>query len=263
MSEPDHQLYLLHALTPLHVGGDEGVGGIDLPTMREAHTAYPLLPGSSIKGVLREAVEARHGVDSAEVRGAFGPPQAESSDFRGGLVFTDANLLALPIRSLYGTFAWVTAPPVLARLERDLRLAGLASGFPELAEVGRTSGLVAGAPDGTFASSLVVSETRRQVFLEELALEAVASAELGLLAARIAAWLWPEGDERARNFFARRLLVVHEDVFSFYTGWGSRCGRGSRSTATPAPRRIRDRGRRSTCPPRPCSPDSSRGAAPR
>ncbi len=116
MSEPDHQLYLLHALTPLHVGGDEGVGGIDLPTMREAHTAYPLLPGSSIKGVLREAVEARHGVDSAEVRGAFGPPQAESSDFRGGLVFTDANLLALPIRSLYGTFAWVTAPPVLARL---------------------------------------------------------------------------------------------------------------------------------------------------
>ena len=220
MSEPDHRLYLLHALTPLHVGGDEGVGGIDLPTMREAHTAYPLLPGSSIKGVLREAVEARHGVDSIVVRGAFGPPQAESGDFRGGLVFTDANLLALPVRSLYGTFAWVTAAPVLARLERDLRLAGLDAGFPALAEVGETSGLVAGSPDGTFASSLVVSEARRQVFLEELALQAVASPELAVLAAKIAGWLWPDGDGRAREFFTRRLLVVHEDVFSFYTRLG-------------------------------------------
>jgi CRISPR-associated protein Cmr4 len=220
MSEADHQLYLLHALTPLHVGGDEGVGGIDLPTMREVHTDYPIVPGSSVKGVLREAAELSHGPDSAEVRGAFGPPQAESGDFRGGLIFTDANLLALPVRSLYGTFAWVTCEPALSRLARDLEVAGLAEPMPDFSAIDRESGLVPAGEDGAALSALVVQTPASRVFLEELALRAVPSAEVASLAAKLAGWLWPDENERARSFFVRRLLIVHEDVFSFYTRLG-------------------------------------------
>lgn len=222
MNEPLHRLFLLHALTPLHIGGDEGVGGIDLPTMREAHTGYPLVPGSSLKGVLREAGELAHGVAADAVRGAFGPPQAEAGDFRGGLVLTDAHLLALPVRSLYGTFAWLTCAPVLARLDRDLALSGAAGRLPSLAKVGKTAALVAAAEDGQPASALVGSSGgRHRVFLEELIMEVEASPEVTTVAEGIAGWLWP-GEEGAcsRELFTRRLLVVHEDVFAFYTRLG-------------------------------------------
>lgn len=221
MSEMHHQLFFLHALTPLHVGADEGVGGIDLPTMREAHTGYPLLPGSSLKGVLREAAELAYGVDSEQVRGAFGPPQAESGDFRGGLVLTDAHLLALPVRSLYGTFAWVTTAPVLARFGRDLAVSGLGAMLPDLPKVDRGAGLVPAGENGAPRSSLVVNAGRPTVFLDELALQAQANPALTTLADRLARWLWPEPTaQRARDFFRERLLVVQEDVFSFYTRLG-------------------------------------------
>jgi CRISPR-associated protein Cmr4 len=39
---------------------------------------------------------------------------------------TDARVLAFPVRSLRGVFAWVTCPAALERLGRDLQLGGLA-----------------------------------------------------------------------------------------------------------------------------------------
>src|SRR5205807_971444 len=43
---------------------------------------------------------------------------------------TDARLLAFPVRSLRGVFAWVTCRTVLERLERDAALAGLGTSWP-------------------------------------------------------------------------------------------------------------------------------------
>ena len=40
--------------TPLHVGAGASVGAIDQPVQRERHTGFPIIPGSSIKGVLRD-----------------------------------------------------------------------------------------------------------------------------------------------------------------------------------------------------------------
>ena len=51
--------YLIHALSPLHAGVGQGIGLVDLPIAREATTNHPLLPGSSVKGVLR--AEAQRG----------------------------------------------------------------------------------------------------------------------------------------------------------------------------------------------------------
>ncbi|RMD58772.1 type III-B CRISPR module RAMP protein Cmr4, partial [Candidatus Parcubacteria bacterium] len=47
------KLMFLHALSPLHAGTGQGVGAIDLPIAREKGTEIPIVPGSSLKGVLR------------------------------------------------------------------------------------------------------------------------------------------------------------------------------------------------------------------
>ncbi|MHA1734045.1 MAG: RAMP superfamily CRISPR-associated protein, partial [Promethearchaeota archaeon] len=49
----NYRMMWLYALSPVHVGSGRGVGFIDLPIIREKVTNYPLVPGSTIKGVFR------------------------------------------------------------------------------------------------------------------------------------------------------------------------------------------------------------------
>jgi CRISPR-associated protein Cmr4 len=65
------RLLCLHARSPIHCGTGQAIGGIDLPIAREKPTNVPLVPGSSLKGVLRAlASDAAAGVH----RDVFGPP---------------------------------------------------------------------------------------------------------------------------------------------------------------------------------------------
>lgn len=207
------RVFLLHALAPLHVGVDEGLGAIDLPTMREVHTGYPIIPGSSVKGVLRDEAEVRLAGQPRDVEAAFGPPQNRSSDFRGGAVFTDAQLLCLPVRTLRGTFAWVTCRHALGRLRRDLALGAVSSPDVPPAPAINQAWVVEGSAllDGsaTAAGSL---------FLEDLLLDARPEAATSAIAAWLAQALWPGDLDEERSFFVRRFLVVHDDVFSFLAG---------------------------------------------
>lgn len=123
------RMYWLHAVTPLHVGSGRGVGFIDLPVMREAVTNWPYVPGSAFKGVLTDENQAtpedRKDPTKHKIRAAFGvlddqdEPQKKTG-IAGSLVFTDARLVCMPVRSLYGTFAWCTSQLALERLKRDL-----------------------------------------------------------------------------------------------------------------------------------------------
>jgi CRISPR-associated protein Cmr4 len=107
----------LQALTPLHPGSGTALGAVDLPVQRERHTNWPVIPGSSVKGVLREATPT-------ELRQRlFGTGDSEGTS-AGALSFTDARLLAFPVRSLKGVFAWVTCPQALQRWSRDAGLVG-------------------------------------------------------------------------------------------------------------------------------------------
>jgi CRISPR-associated protein Cmr4 len=108
--------FLLHALSPLHAGTGHAADVIDLPTARYKATGIPFVPGSSIKGVLRDA---RRTVDRDKTEAVFGPSD-DPAAHAGALVVGDARLLALPVRSFRGTFAWTTSPLLLTLAKRDL-----------------------------------------------------------------------------------------------------------------------------------------------
>lgn len=123
--------YLLHALSPLHAGTGQSVGHIDLPIARYRATQIPFVPGSTMKGVLRDALEpppiggrarARGDADHELHRTAFGPAVAgeDPAEHSGAVTFGDARLLLLPVRSLRGTFAYATSPLLLRLAREDL-----------------------------------------------------------------------------------------------------------------------------------------------
>lgn len=127
------RILTLFTRTPLHVGAGADVGAIDQPIVRERHTGLPIIPGSSLKGVLADLWHA----DTTEFTNAdgktkttrdltkditwlFGSDDAsEGNASAGALSFGEARLLAFPIRSAKGSFAWITSPILLARATRD------------------------------------------------------------------------------------------------------------------------------------------------
>jgi CRISPR-associated protein Cmr4 len=87
--------YYLHALSALHVGSGQGAGVIDLPIVREKATHLPYVPGSSLKGVLREELRPGNGGSRAlsmdDWEALFGPRQVQDdTGFAGALAIGDA-----------------------------------------------------------------------------------------------------------------------------------------------------------------------------
>ena len=121
---PETAIMFLHALTGLHPGSGTALGVVDLPVQRERHTGWPIVPGSSLKGVMRSESERRAGKDDEDTLAAFGPPTGDAREHAGATSFSDARILAFPVRSLAGVFAWTTCPAVLGRLSRDLGVGG-------------------------------------------------------------------------------------------------------------------------------------------
>jgi len=114
--------------TPLHVGAGSSVGAIDQPVIRERHTRFPVIPGSSIKGVLRDYA-AQQKIDDIERLFGHAPVNKEDKAYAGAMAFGEARLLAFPLRSAKGSFALATCPLVLARYARDR---GLAFDIPQV-----------------------------------------------------------------------------------------------------------------------------------
>jgi CRISPR-associated protein Cmr4 len=125
-------LYLF-TRTPLHVGGGSSVGAIDLPIQRERHTRHPIIPGSSIKGVLRYVAGHLASIGDGKVDDMFGPDSAgrDSEARAGDITFSEARPVAFPVRSAKGSFGYITCPIALQRFARDRELSEL----PTLPEV--------------------------------------------------------------------------------------------------------------------------------
>ncbi|MDW8342831.1 MAG: type III-B CRISPR module RAMP protein Cmr4, partial [Geminicoccaceae bacterium] len=191
--------FLLHALSPLHAGTGQAAGIVDLPIARMKATGIPFVPGSSIKGVLRD-VRRDNGTESDRLKAVFGPESDKAHEHAGALVVGDARLLALPVRSFRGTFAYVTSPLLLELARRDLGAAGEGLKLPRLGP-GRGA---------RFAETCVCVHDGNKIYLEDLDLPAQRSDELAAWAKLLAPLASPGED-----IVTKRFLAVDDDTMSF------------------------------------------------
>jgi CRISPR-associated protein Cmr4 len=203
------RMYWIHAITPLHVGSGRGVGFIDLPIMREKVTNWPLVPGSALKGVMREHF-IRKKTDDKLINAAFGKGGDDMGN-AGALVLSDARIVCLPVRSLYGTFAFAACPLVLERLKRDLDAAGHGSGAIEMSF----------EDDEVVVTTGSKVERNGNVLLEDLDFSIITDkGETNEWAGLLASHLFP-GDVAWQGIFKERFVIMSNNCFSFLSETGT------------------------------------------
>lgn len=159
MTAMAHQILGLTCETPLHAGGGSKEDVIDLPIQKEAHSNWPCVYGSSMKGALRARAETLAALDPTLVEQAFGPDTANASEHAGALLVSDARLLLLPVRSLTSHYKLVTCPALLQRFLADLARSSVA--IPELGQLPVLGATEAASPQ---------PENRTEIYLEEFKL---------------------------------------------------------------------------------------------
>lgn len=178
----------LLAETPIHPGTGRSMGVVDLPVAREAATDYPVLVGSGLKGALRDKGESSKN-SGADQR--FGKP-----DQAGDLLVSDGRLLLLPVRSLTGTYRWVTCPHLIERYRRDLSRADLGP-RPTVPSLPSGTALAAGSGD---------------IFLEERQFAIGGEPDSGVVEAIAPLMLHVETQGR----LAEQLTVLGDDDFAWF-----------------------------------------------
>jgi CRISPR-associated protein Cmr4 len=204
------RLTFIQALSPLHAGTGQGIGVIDLPIAREKATNIPYLPGSSLKGALRDLCED----NDAKIK-VFGPETNNADAHAGSAVFSDQRLLLLPVRSLRGTFAWATSPYVLQRFKRDAAGAGIdVSTLPDVT-VAKDEDCLIATQDCALAES-----GKPPVYLEDFDLQGQAKAEVDPWAAFIGAKVFAD-DATWQAALKARLCILSDNAFNFLLEHGT------------------------------------------
>ncbi len=181
----------LFTRTPLHIGAGASVGAIDQPIIRERHTGFPYIPGSAIKGVIADLF-LNNDKRTAEGEALLGKEDASQA---GTIAFGEGKLLAFPVRSAKGCFAWVTSPMVLRRWMRDCNLTG---------EIPQPEGSLVYAP-------MALQTEQNQVLLEGYLLDAapLPSSLVPLLSKACADPMWSE-------LLPHHLLVSSDELLSHF-----------------------------------------------
>jgi len=184
----------LYTETPLHCGAESATGYVDLPVQRERHTAYPVIPGSTLKGVLRDEMKD---LGPAKLKNYFGESDEGSRKTSPGEVsFGDGIIVAFPVRCTEGPFVWITCP---FALERALR----ALAAPHKVD-NPSAGKAWAKADGDILLEelLLVREKRDDLFAESGPL-----AELGRLIPASPSFAY------THSIFLDRLLVLNDGEF--------------------------------------------------
>jgi CRISPR-associated protein Cmr4 len=198
----------LYCLSPVHMGAGTAIGMIDNPIQRERHTDYPSMAGSGLKGAVRHHVLAS-GADRSLVDRIFGP-EVQASDHAGAISFSDAQLVAFPVRSLRRAFVYATSPTALARARRALAIAGQEPGWPTAGDPGPNRCRV--------ADERVLA--RGRLTLESFQFEAESDVELKEIAAWLKKRALPDNEGDAYQFFRDKLgsdlVVLSDEDFAFF-----------------------------------------------
>jgi len=199
---------LLHAISPVHAGSGAATGAVDLPIQRERQSGWPHIQASGVKGAFRDhctrfwahsstALEPFAGKVKQAVEAAnriFGSDTGNGGGQAGAIAFSDARLLAFPVRASAAPFVWVTCPALVKRLLRDLALVGCKTGKFTSLTVAKDSYLVIADSAKVISGDLV---------LEDVCLNPT------------------EENQELSKFFqdlvpeAERLVLVPDDHFSF------------------------------------------------
>ncbi|MFU1798621.1 type III-B CRISPR module RAMP protein Cmr4 [Paenibacillus azoreducens] len=239
-------LYFVHCMSPVHIGAGQGTGVIDLPMLREKTTEWPYIPGSSIKGVHRRYFESGKSKVSKEwVNYVFGQEEQskeEKNDGKlnmedtegkpgsvavnkgnnenakasqataGALVMSDARLLAFPVASLHGTFAYVTCPLAIQRLQRDVSAIGC--NMPEL-DWGNMLVQLADNVIVTSAESKIADDNML-VNIDEFHSKAEPDKSFREWAEWLAEQVFLKKDPTSQNMLTERLVLVSDEVFQYF-----------------------------------------------
>lgn len=198
---------LIHALSPVHAGTGQSIGAIDLPIARNRATEHPYIPGSSIKGSLRDvAVSASSNSDM--ITKIFGPEATESSDSSGTVAIGDANIVALPVRSIAGTFSWICSPYTLSKFVRDLKDAGATLSLPAI-NVSLENCIV-----HTQSQLKITVDNQQKVIFEDLDLQCSAQKDIDSFVESLVCILFPN-DNAWQNLFIKKFCIVSDDIFTF------------------------------------------------
>ncbi|MFC3022824.1 type III-B CRISPR module RAMP protein Cmr4 [Vibrio zhugei] len=196
------QTYHLITQTILHCGSGQSVGIVDQPIIRERATNLPIVPGATLRGVLRAHLSTSSN-DNDLTSVLFGRPAKGTNDnFAGALSITDAHLLLLPVRSLYGIVAYATCPFILQRYKKALGIAiDLPTESKDKAYVGKDS----------------ENSPADKVVFEELDIDAVKGDEQTQQWAECLSKVMyaDDKDKAAREVFQRHFVILPDDVFAY------------------------------------------------
>jgi CRISPR-associated protein Cmr4 len=225
------EYYLLKVLTPLHIGAGQGLGHVDLPIVREAHTNFPYIPGTSLKGALRNLEinqvarargekpsqvekrltdkdkfdpEDRDILTLAKIFGTAGEVAEQDREAlekgkevgAGKVLFSDAFIVLFPVKSAKGIFSLTTCPYVINRFFELLGIDQRVEDVPEgKVKVLNTNG----------HKNLVNDNNEYKLLLEEFVFEAEESEELKKFVELVGVFV---GEENKR-----RIVCVNDTDF--------------------------------------------------
>ena len=208
------KLAFYHCHTPLHIGSGTTLDIIDLPIQREVHTDFPVMPSSSIKGVIR----AEYGLketgfntnDNFPEKPEDCPPNIEENkckeffeifghgDKAGDIIFTDGKIFLFPVKSVKGVFAWITCPLVLERFERDT---GKSLNLPDKIKNLNNNKAIAGED---------ITINNKYLVLEELSFEVEDNKEMLIEIQN----LLPESLKK--EIPATKIAILSNDMFKYF-----------------------------------------------
>lgn len=203
------QVLFFYAVSPVHMGAGTALGLIDNPIQREKHTDHPVMAGSGVKGAIRHhfTAQLKGTAEDSTVNRYFGP-ETNASDFAGAISFSDAQLLAFPVRCGKAGFVYATSPIALARAQRLLACAGKAVAW-------KINSPKSNACE--FINTDLLNSQKIQVDAFELA-ATEKSSDLEHIAATLADMIFPADD--AYKFFKEKfktdLVLMSDDDFNYF-----------------------------------------------
>ncbi len=209
-------MYSLRALSAVHCGVGSGMNDIDLPTARHPVSGHPVIPGSSLKGVLKdEFISGQYsGHEEEKIKALFGADSAGENEFASAISLSDAQLLALPVRSYFGTFAYLTSPFTLQVFKNQRERLG-DKDLPTIPVIGSDD--VKDPHYKILVTTDSVLNENENVLLEELDLLTVKGKEsiANDWAKFLSQLFWTDAD--SQKSFQQKFAIVDDNVLNFLT----------------------------------------------